>query len=67
MDALIHGMLKAEIGEPKTDDRGSLKPSHLDIEPVRVVDPEGKLYVVYPSKVDLLFDDMRVLREHNHE
>ncbi|XP_074602811.1 leucine-rich repeat-containing protein 47-like [Brevipalpus obovatus] len=67
MDALIHGMLKAEIGEPKTDDHGGLKPSHLDIEPVRVVDPEGKLYVVYPSKVDLLFDDMRVLREHNHE
>lgn len=73
MDSLIHGMLKIGMGEAKTDNgtkpnNVEMLPKNLNLEPVKVVDPEGKLYVVYPSKVDLLFDDIRVAREQaNHE
>lgn len=67
MDSLIHGMLKIGIGQSKTSENGIPRPNHLDIEPVKVVDPEGKLYVVYPSKVDLMFDDIKVSRERTQE
>lgn len=72
MDSLVHGMLKIGIGEEKLDN--GIKPNNVEysprmlvLEPVKVVDPEGKLYVVYPSKVDLLFDDIKVARESSHE
>ncbi|XP_054166342.1 leucine-rich repeat-containing protein 47-like [Oppia nitens] len=34
----------------------------LTVEPVKVVDIEGKLYVQYPSKTDLIFEDIEVKR-----
>lgn len=39
------------------------KPSMIEVEPVRVVDKEGKLLVVFPSRVDLIFDDVNVTRD----
>ena len=39
-----------------------VKPHLLDVEPVKVVDAEGKLYVVYPSRPDLIFDDINIVR-----
>jgi hypothetical protein len=71
MDALLHSMLKQGLGagsvQGKTDsESGSdpiVKPHLLSVEAIKVVDPEGKLYVVYPSRVDLLFEDINVKRD----
>lgn len=71
MDALLHSMLKQGLGTgsvqvKKDSESGTdviVKPHLLTVEPVKVVDPEGKLYVVYPSRVDLLFEDINVTRD----
>lgn len=39
-----------------------VKPHILEVEPVKVIDAEGKLYVVYPSRPDLIFDDINIVR-----
>ena len=39
-----------------------VKPHLLQVEPVKVIDAEGKLYVVYPSRPDLMFDDINIVR-----
>jgi hypothetical protein len=64
MDALLHGMLKQGLGGRLKSGADS-SPALLEVEPVRVVDPEGKLYVVYPSKVDLVYEnkDIAVVRD----
>lgn len=73
MDALLHGMVKLNFGDttlwPQLSDapdaQGNLvpKPSLIEVEPVRVVDKEGKLITMYPSKVDLMFDDVNISRD----
>lgn len=74
MDALVHAMLKQGLGaghvEPSKRSDGEdqsndpiIKPHLLQVEPVRVTDAEGKLYVLYPSRVDLIFDDVNVIRD----
>lgn len=69
MDALVHAMLKQGVGaghvQPtvQPDSDPVVKPHLLQVEPVRVTDAEGKLYVVYPSRVDLIFDDVNVVRD----
>lgn len=63
MDSLIHGMLKLGLGADCKDKNDAPLPNTLQLEPVKVVDPEGKLYVVYPSKVDLIFDDIKLTRD----
>ncbi|CAG2112793.1 unnamed protein product [Medioppia subpectinata] len=40
----------------------AIRPKSLSVEPVKVVDTEGKLYVQYPSKTDLQFADIDVKR-----
>lgn len=40
-----------------------IKPKLLQVEQVKIVDSTGKLYTVYPSRVDLLYDDINVTRE----
>ncbi|CAG2166711.1 unnamed protein product [Oppiella nova] len=40
----------------------TIQPKALTVEPVKVVDTEGKLYVQYPSKTDLQFPDIDVKR-----
>lgn len=70
MDALLHAMLKlglsrAPVSQPPEGQNGAdpvptLK--LLTVEPVKVVDVEGKLYVQYPSRTDLQFDDIDVKR-----
>lgn len=61
LDTLLHGMLKLEIASKKhsTDPLPTLQ-----VEPVRVVraDEDEKLFVVYPSKIDLIFDDLAINR-----
>jgi len=72
MDALLHSMLKQGLGagsvqvsSESSNDKSTplVKPHLLTLEPVKVVDPEGKLYSVYPSRVDLLFEDINVRRD----
>lgn len=62
LDNLLHDMLKLEIAVRKNKD--DPLPT-LQIEPVRVVraDEEQKLFVVYPSKIDLIFDDLNIVRQ----
>ena len=70
MDALLHGMLKlglsrAPVSVTASDNNTEATPplKTLAVEPVKVVDLEGKLYVQYPSRTDLLFEDIDVKRE----
>lgn len=74
MDALVHAMLKQGVGaghvEPEkrsdSEDQAAdsvVKPHLLQVEPVRVIDADAKLYVLYPSRVDLIFDDINVVRD----
>lgn len=62
LDTLLHDMLKLEIAGKKND--GDLSPT-LQVEPVRVIrrDEDQKLFVVYPSKIDLPFDDLKIVRQ----
>lgn len=62
LDTLLHGMLKFEIASKKNDQ--DPLPT-LQVEPVRVVraDEDQKLFVVYPSKIDLVFDDLTISRQ----
>ncbi|KAI1286734.1 Leucine-rich repeat-containing protein 47 [Halotydeus destructor] len=71
LDALLHGMVKMKLGDttlwPKLSEAeptgdGIAKPSLLEVEPMRVVDGEGKLLVAYPARPDLVFEDVNVLR-----
>lgn len=61
LDMLLHDMLKHEIASKMEND---IIPT-ICVEPVRVVraDEDNKLFVVYPSKVDLLFDDIDIFRQ----
>lgn len=70
MDALLHAMLKQGVGaghiepEKQSDDVPAVvKPHLLQVESVRVSDADAKLYVLYPSRVDLVFDDVNVVRD----
>lgn len=65
LDTLLHDMLKLEIADKKNED--DQLPT-LFVEPVRVVrsDEENKLFVVYPSKVDLMFDDLNIVRKFDN-
>lgn len=62
LDTLLHDMLKLEIASKKKE---SDPLPTLQVEPVRVVrkDEEQKLFVVYPSKIDLIFDDLNIVRQ----
>lgn len=62
LDTLLHDMLKLEIAGKKNEE--DLTPT-IQVEPVRVVraDEEQKLFVVYPSKIDLVFDDININRQ----
>ena len=73
MDALLHAMLKQGVGagrvetSVKNSDQNDvgidIRPHLLEVEPARICDAEGKLYVLYPSRVDLIFEDVNVIRE----
>lgn len=65
LDTLLYDMLKLEIAGRKQED--DAMPT-LFVEPVRVVrsDEENKLFVVYPSKVDLIFDDINIIRQFDN-
>lgn len=72
MDALLHGMLKLGLcrspivnSEKNNSEAAEETPflKRLSVEPVKVVDLEGKLYVQYPSRTDLQFEDIDVKRE----
>lgn len=73
MDSLLHGMLKQNLGDttlwPQLSDSvgekkdGIPRPHLLEVEPVRVIDKESKMLSVYPSRVDLIFDDINVVRD----
>lgn len=62
LDTLLHDMLKLEIAGKKNDE-DSLPT--LQVEPVRVIrrDEDQKLFVVYPSKIDLPFDNLNIVRQ----
>ena len=75
MDALLHGMLKLGLsrapviadeaqngGSESTPSLVRTVQKTLTVEPVKVVDTEGKLYVQYPSRTDIQFDDIDVKR-----
>lgn len=73
IDAILHGVVKLNMGDTTlwpqlsdgVDGKGNLvpRPSLIEVEPVRVVDKEGKLITMYPSKVDLIFDDVNITRD----
>ena len=64
MDSFLHSILRMGVSG-ELDEKGDIKRNILQVEPVKVVDTEGKLYVFYPSKVDLFFDDISVTRGVN--
>lgn len=62
LDTLLHDMLKLEITGKRSEE------DHLptlQVEPVRVVraEEDNKLFVVYPSKIDLVLDDLKIVRQ----
>lgn len=62
LDTLLHDMLKMEFDASGPDPQTGLP--RLKVEPVRVVrsDEDDKLFCVYPSKVDLILDDINIVR-----
>lgn len=62
LDTLLHDMLKLSIAGKKND--ADLLPT-IQVEPVRVVrsEEDNKLFVVYPSKIDLMIDDLNIVRQ----
>lgn len=63
IDTLLYEMLKQGIVSISADSQQPLP--KLQVEPVRVVraEEDNKLFVVYPSKVDLPFDDVKIERK----
>jgi len=64
MDEFLYCILRMGLS-CENDDKGEFKRNILFVEPVRVIDTEGKLYVLYPSKVDLFYDDIIVTRRND--
>ncbi|XP_074641705.1 leucine-rich repeat-containing protein 47-like [Tubulanus polymorphus] len=67
MEALLTGMLNMGCGsvnksEETADEEGVQK---LTIEQVKILNPEGQLKVVYPSRTDLSGDQYRVIRDYD--
>lgn len=62
MDALLTESLRLGLGDEEVlHDEGSAEASHrMVVEKVKIVDREGNLRVVYPSKTDLLCDGISV-------
>ncbi|XP_023232845.1 leucine-rich repeat-containing protein 47-like [Centruroides sculpturatus] len=70
MDSLLYETLKLGLGNKKLDVNGSTEIENessnlksLIIEQMRVVDEDGNLKVVYPSRTDLIFEDINVVRD----
>jgi hypothetical protein len=68
LDTLLHETLLLGIGFSEPVDEGvTLQSAYhtLTVQQVRVVDSDGKLKVVYPSRADLIFEDssISVIRE----
>lgn len=65
LDTLLYEMLKLGIATKKQDE--DQYPTLL-VEPVRVVrnEEEQKLFVVYPSKIDLIYDDINIVRQFDN-
>jgi len=68
LDTLLHETLLLGISSDEPPREGTtLQSAHhtLTVQQVRVVDNEGNLKVVYPSRTDLLFEDnsVSVIRE----
>lgn len=65
MDTLITEMLKLGIGMKTTgnsDNEAEGQKNTLTVQQMKVVDEEGQLKVVYPSRTDIQFDGILVLR-----
>lgn len=52
MQALLYEMLMAKFGATSTDEQRT-----LNVQQVKITDPEGNLRSVYPSKTDLQFEE----------
>ncbi|XP_067130399.1 leucine-rich repeat-containing protein 47-like [Centruroides vittatus] len=70
MDSLLYETLKLGLGNKKLDLNGSTEVENessnlksLIIEQMRVVDEDGNLKVVYPSRTDLIFEEINVVRD----
>jgi len=68
LDTLLHEMLLLGINCSESPSEGTTLQSEyhtLTVQQVRIVDKEGNLKVVYPSRTDLCFEDksISVIRE----
>lgn len=62
MEELIKKMFQQNFSSKMSDDEGEQQQEGLVIQPIRVVDPNGDLKIIYPSKVDLDFNGIPVVR-----
>ena len=75
MDALLHAILKLGLAKAQNSSTELKKESEndnseksipqvniLQVEPIRVYDTLGKMLIQYPSRVDLIFEDINVTR-----
>ena len=68
LDTLLQETLLLGIGTAEPPSDGAILQSsfhHLSVQQVKVVDKEGNLKVVYPSRTDLVYDNrsISVIRE----
>lgn len=75
MDALLHATLKLGLGkaqnsstelkketENNNSEKSIARVNILQVEPIRIYDTLSKMLVQYPSRVDLIFEDINVTR-----
>ncbi|XP_015906556.1 leucine-rich repeat-containing protein 47 [Parasteatoda tepidariorum] len=65
MDTLLIDILKLGLGNKKSENEGDVEETQqntLTVQQVKVVDEEGKLKVIYPSRTDVPVDGILVTR-----
>ncbi|GFR13183.1 hypothetical protein TNCT_492731 [Trichonephila clavata] len=66
MDALLVEMLKLGLGnldnQSSNDEEGDSQTNQLTVQQVKIVDEEGQLKVVYPSRTDIQTEGILVKR-----
>lgn len=63
MDTLLVDMLKLGIGNKATENNEEDVPKNtLIVQQMKIVDEEGKMKVVYPSRTDICSENISVLR-----
>ena len=62
MDTLLIDMLKLGIGNKATQNEEDTPKNTLTVQQMKIVDEEGIMKVVYPSRTDICSEDISVIR-----